>query len=324
MAAKKYNEFPSGTYDVGKIFLQADPVSGSLEKINLPPIGIFAGAGTPFTTYSAGDIIIASATNTLSRLTAGTNGYVLTISSGLPVWAVPNTGWALTGNSGTSPATNFIGTSDAQDVIFKTNNIRRGAFLAAGGFQINNTYIGIVPYLSFGVLSPSSAELFITGGLSATSDWGAGYSLTFGTASNRILRLTSAGVAISNLTLSGNLAIANTLSVAAGSVSFGSASGFAQIFYSGSHLWNFRILNNATSILTADTAGRINSAPSGASVVSSAAFSISSTSYGFLPPRMSTAQKNAISSPAAGLIVFDTSLAKLCVYTSAWEVISST
>ena len=49
-----------------------------------------------------------------------------------------------------------------------------------------------------------------------------------------------------------------------------------------------------------------------------------STTKGFLPPRMTTAQKNAISSPAVGLVVYDTTLNKLCVRTaSAWETITS-
>jgi hypothetical protein len=51
---------------------------------------------------------------------------------------------------------------------------------------------------------------------------------------------------------------------------------------------------------------------------------VASTTSGFLPPRMTTTQKNAITSPAAGLIVYDTTLAKLCVRTtSAWETITS-
>jgi len=57
--------------------------------------------------------------------------------------------------------------------------------------------------------------------------------------------------------------------------------------------------------------------------VASAALEIVSTSKGFLPPRMTTAQKVAISSPAAGLVVYDTTLNKLCVFTSAWETITS-
>jgi hypothetical protein len=55
----------------------------------------------------------------------------------------------------------------------------------------------------------------------------------------------------------------------------------------------------------------------------SAQVQIDSTTKGFLPPRMTTTQKNAIASPTAGLIVYDTTLNKLCVYTTAWETITS-
>jgi hypothetical protein len=56
----------------------------------------------------------------------------------------------------------------------------------------------------------------------------------------------------------------------------------------------------------------------------SAQLQIDSTTKGFLPPRMTTIQKNAITTPAAGLVIFDTTLAKLCVYSgTAWETITS-
>jgi len=49
-----------------------------------------------------------------------------------------------------------------------------------------------------------------------------------------------------------------------------------------------------------------------------------STTQGFLPPRMTTTQKNAIASPASGLVVYDTTLGKLCVRGAAsWETITS-
>jgi hypothetical protein len=59
------------------------------------------------------------------------------------------------------------------------------------------------------------------------------------------------------------------------------------------------------------------------SPVTSAALAVNGTTKGFLPPRMTTTQKNAISNPAAGLMVYDTNLNKLCVYTTAWEIITS-
>jgi len=62
----------------------------------------------------------------------------------------------------------------------------------------------------------------------------------------------------------------------------------------------------------------------GASLDTSAILQADSTTKGFLPPRMTTTQKNAIASPAAGLVVYDTTLGKLCVRTaSAWETITS-
>jgi hypothetical protein len=59
------------------------------------------------------------------------------------------------------------------------------------------------------------------------------------------------------------------------------------------------------------------------SVNASAILQSDSTTKGFLPPRMTTTQKNAIATPAAGLVVYDTTLNKLCVYTTAWETITS-
>lgn len=45
--------------------------------------------------------------------------------------------WGMTGNAGTSPATNFIGTIDNQDVVFKRNNVKSGLL------NLNNTAFGV-------------------------------------------------------------------------------------------------------------------------------------------------------------------------------------
>lgn len=86
---------------------------------------------------------------------------------------------------------------------------------------------------------------------------------------------------------------------------------------------------SGTEIMRFDQAGNTNVVTNlnvGATAVtnSKAALEVTSTTKGFLPPRMTTTEKNAISSPPEGLIVYDTTLHKLCVYTgSAWETISS-
>jgi hypothetical protein len=60
-----------------------------------------------------------------------------------------------------------------------------------------------------------------------------------------------------------------------------------------------------------------------ASPSASAILDAQSTTKGVRMPNMTTTEKNAIASPAAGLMVYDTTLAKLCVYTTAWETITS-
>jgi hypothetical protein len=47
----------------------------------------YAYGGTGQTSYAKGDLLYASASNTLSKLTAGTNGQTLQLQEGLPVWA---------------------------------------------------------------------------------------------------------------------------------------------------------------------------------------------------------------------------------------------
>jgi hypothetical protein len=62
----------------------------------------------------------------------------------------------------------------------------------------------------------------------------------------------------------------------------------------------------------------------GAAPNASALLDVQSTTKGVRMPNMTTTQKDAIASPAAGLMVFDTTLSKLSVYTgSAWETITS-
>ena len=57
--------------------------------------------------------------------------------------------------------------------------------------------------------------------------------------------------------------------------------------------------------------------------IPSAKFGINSTTQGFLPPRMTTTQRDAITSPEAGLMIYNTSTNKLNVFTTVWEQITS-
>ncbi|NNV57389.1 beta strand repeat-containing protein [Limnovirga soli] len=55
------------------------------------------------------------------------SGKVLTSDAdGNANWNYPNAGWSLEGNAGTNPSTNFLGTTDAQSLLFKANSILAG------------------------------------------------------------------------------------------------------------------------------------------------------------------------------------------------------
>ena len=87
------------------------PSSSSTGAITLAgTLGPTSG-GTGLSTYATGDILYASASNTLSKLAAGTNGYVLTLSGGVPAWASASGGtYSRTSFTATAGQTSFSAT----------------------------------------------------------------------------------------------------------------------------------------------------------------------------------------------------------------------
>jgi len=68
--------------------------------------------GTGQSSYATGDMIYASGVNTLAKLAAGTNGYVLTLAAGVPTWAA-STGGVTSFSAGTTGLTPSTGTTGA-------------------------------------------------------------------------------------------------------------------------------------------------------------------------------------------------------------------
>jgi len=110
-------------YDGSALVWSELPASGVLSVTASSPLASSGGAnpnitinsavgptlgGTGISTYTAGDILYASATNTLAKLAGGTgnNGKVLTIAAGVPTWGAAgltsftiSTGTTLTGGT---------------------------------------------------------------------------------------------------------------------------------------------------------------------------------------------------------------------------------
>jgi trimeric autotransporter adhesin len=102
----------------------------------------------------SGTIITNTAPNQIVTLDGGGG---ITISGVYPNYTISNAGsggsWSLNGNSGTNAATNFIGTTDNQDLVFKVDDDPAG--------RIDNFYAGT--YLGF----ESGANTFTAFGNSA-------------------------------------------------------------------------------------------------------------------------------------------------------------
>lgn len=75
-----------------------------------------------------------------------------------------NAGWGLSGNAGTT-STNFIGTTDAQDFVLKSNNTER-LKLNAGGGILSSTYINVSNGVNSSVVGPGYLTLYTTNGIS--------------------------------------------------------------------------------------------------------------------------------------------------------------
>ena len=71
------------------ITLTPNPIVGVGSVALTVPVTEILG-GTNQTTYTTGDILYASAANTLSKLPIGTVGQVCTVAGGLPSWATPS------------------------------------------------------------------------------------------------------------------------------------------------------------------------------------------------------------------------------------------
>ena len=79
--------------------------------------------------------IILAAFRLLYRMYIYSGGAWLRLAS----YAEAMNSWSLTGNAGTNASTNFIGTTDAQPLMFRYNNLNAGSIGKSSGC----TYLGI-------------------------------------------------------------------------------------------------------------------------------------------------------------------------------------
>ncbi len=309
-------------------------------------------------------------------------------------WVILTTGtfndWKLAGNAGTTAGTDFIGTTDGQDVVFKRNNSEIARITQDGiGIGSTSPTVGVTAgaYLHFG----NAANITSTSGLDIIID----NDNTSSTVNFRVRKdgtttlmqiqedgTVSMGISNTNPDVSAILDIkSNTRGVLLPRISLTSITDAATIptpttsllvyntnssitngngvgyYYnsgtSASPNWVKLYASNAKPWETSGNAGttagtnfvgttdavdfvtktnntermRITSAGAVAintiSPASSAILDVSSTTSGFLPPRMTTAQRNAITAPAAGLMIYNTTTGCIDYYSfSTWQTLA--
>ena len=164
---------------------------------------IAVNGGTGQSSYVVGDVLYASSTTALSKLTIGTTGQVLTVTAGIPSWATPTTGTvtsvSFTGGvvsvatATTTPALTIAGTSGGVPYFSSATTWATSAALAANalvlgggaGVAPSTTTTGTGVVTALGVNVGSAGALVTFNGALGTPSSGTVTNLT-GTASINI------------------------------------------------------------------------------------------------------------------------------------------
>ncbi len=187
--------------------------------------------GTSQSTYTTGDMLYASATNTLSKLSVGSANQVLTSIAGVPTWSTINYALTLTGNSGgpINPSSNnwnlltanatpqFVGSGSTMTLDFNNTNLSLGTSLPS--LTTGNTNV-IMGAGSSGAAITSAAANVIIG-------YGAATALNTGT--NNVLIGLNAGLSITSATSNTGVGVGSLFNVTTGVNSRNTALGYSSL-----------------------------------------------------------------------------------------------
>ncbi len=234
---------------------------------------------------------------------------------------LPMNGWGLSGNILSDDINSFIGTTDSKSLRFRTNNVERIVVDAVGGVTFKSPYpaqgVGGYTSLSIGKNNGNGAVTYISGGIDDV--WGSGYSLAFGTPAIKILSLDGTSVTTGKmLFINGGASFNGYMS----SISSSPNVGFNALFSLG---WNFILNDGATNYFTINGTSNYFAKPLsiGGAISASAALDVQSTTKGFLPPRMTTTQRDAIITPATGLQIYNTTTNTNDIFTGVWNSLNT-
>ncbi len=197
-----------------------------------------------------------------------------------------STAWDLLGNAGTNPTTNFLGTTDAQDLVFRTNNTEKMRILSNG-----NVGIGLInPLYKLHVFNGSAK-------VDGTSNTGSnGALMMFG-----LNNSTDIGYVGDGSTTDNNMYLYS---------------------YNNDVRIGTGVSSSASNSIYLDQLGNtgVGTVPANAS----AKLDVVSTTAGFAMPRMTSVQRKAIVAPIDGLQVYDTNLKGYYTYDGTkWDCVTT-
>ena len=190
------------------------------------------------------------------------------------------------------------------------------ASVAGGKLQLGSTTDNMLYFqqsgaAARGLVGYASGQSYMQVRVNGATDFTTGTMSTafFSTGNIGINTTTDAGY---KLDVNGTARVATSILVGAGSTQGTMQTGVFRGTYFNDYANNFTIFqvqsNGNASFYQGLAIGTSSNA------VASAQVEIVSTTKGFLPPRMTTTQKNAIATPAAGLMVYDTTLNVISYY----------
>ena len=317
--------------------LTATPANGQIDIGNgtgFSRATLTAGSGVSITNGAGSITIAASGAGTVTSVdvSGGTTG--LTTSGG-PVTSsgtITLAGTLGVANGGTGTATAFTAGSvvfagasgvyaqDNTNLFFDDTNNRLGIGTASPDAALTVNTVA-----SFGAGAIALPSIASKGDLDTGIWFPAINTIAISTAAAERFRITSTGnVGIGTSAADAALTVNTVASFGAGAAALPSIAAKGDL---DTGIWFPSVNTIAISTAAAERFRIISTGGVGigtSSPSSSAILDAQSTTKGVRMPNMTTTQKNAIASPAPGLMVFDTTLAKLCVYSgAAWETITS-
>jgi Head domain of trimeric autotransporter adhesin len=178
-----------------------------------------ASTSTNLTGGSAGSLPYQTNAGVTGMLAPGANNNVLTMGanglfSWMPAPSATATAWGLSGNAGTNPLNNFIGTTDAKDFVIKTNGVQLARFSGDG-----NNRVAIGSYLNTASGNGSTALGYFTTASGSSSFAVGSQSYASGEQSTAMGSSVASGLA--SFAVGNSTASATTASAFGGSVASG-------------------------------------------------------------------------------------------------------